>query len=155
DPLAPAQEKLHRGGPPTLPGDPGQAREPERVAHEHVEAVLAEAPIGLEGIHPAGDHGEKRRVAHPALHQERAEPPPAVESAEQPVASAQAVEAEQEPPLAGVVLELLAAQVDPARVTRGPRALDGELGRPRQEGLWSCLEDVRGKEEAAEVLWPP
>src|SRR5205814_7487632 len=88
-------------------------------------------------------------------HQERAEPPPEVERAEQPVASAQAVKAEQEPPLAGVVLELLAAQINAAHVARGPRALDGEIGRPRQEGLRPCLEDVWCQEEAAEILRPP
>src|SRR5688572_31873621 len=39
DPLAAAYEELHGAGPPPFARDLGQPRQPERVAHQHVEPV--------------------------------------------------------------------------------------------------------------------
>src|SRR5574341_1835399 len=100
DPLAPADQELHRPGTPALAGERRQPRQPERVAHEDVEAVLGQAAVGLQRIDAAGDHREERRVADAPLDEERAEPPGEVERAEEAVARAEAVEAEERTPLA-------------------------------------------------------
>src|SRR4029434_2706201 len=106
----------------------------------------------LARIHPTHDHGEARRVADEPLDQERAQAPVETQCGEDQVGTPQAVEAEHEAALPGVVLELLSAQVDARYVPRRAGALDGELGCPGHERLRSSLEDVRRQEEATEVF---
>src|SRR5207245_1459747 len=80
--------------------------------------------------------------------------PVVTERREDPVTPPETVEAEHEAALPRVVLELLPAQVDARHVTRGARALDGEVRRSGEERFRPGLENLRREEEAPEVLGP-
>ena len=75
DPLAATDEDLHRPGSAPLSCDLGQPRQPERIADDHVEAILGEPRVGLERVHAPDDHREHRCVAHQALDEQGAEAP--------------------------------------------------------------------------------